>query len=206
MGRRAAFLDRDGVINSYVYNQEFGTVDSPSNAEEFQLLPGVRDAIARFHDIGLLVVVVSNQPGIAKRKFSPEILDATTEKMRRLCDGKIDAVYYCLHHPHAADKRYECDCDCRKPKPGLLLEAAQEWDIDLQASVMIGDGLTDVMAGQRAGARTILVGTRKCYVCAAMDKQGVTPDFCAATLSEAVGIVESMNLSTDFSTRESLRI
>ncbi len=206
MGRRAAFLDRDGLINSYVYNQEFGTVDSPCNAEEFQLLPGVRDAIARFHDIGLLVVVVSNQPGIAKRKFSPEILDATTEKMRRLCDGKIDAVYYCLHHPQAADKRYEDDCDCRKPKPGLLIKAAKEWDIDLQASVMIGDGLTDVMAGQKAGARTILVGARKCYVCAAMDEHRVTPDFCAETLPEAVGVVESMNLSTDVITRESLRI
>jgi len=197
MGRRAAFLDRDGVINSYVYNQEFGTVDSPSNPEEFQLLPGVRDAITRFHNLGLLVVVVSNQPGIAKRKFSPDLLNATTEKMRRLCDGKIDAVYYCLHHPQAADKKYERDCDCRKPKPGLLLEAAAEWDIDLPASVMIGDGLTDVIAGQRAGTRTILLGARKCYVCAAMDERHVAPDFCVKTLSDAVGIVESMNLSVD---------
>jgi D-glycero-D-manno-heptose 1,7-bisphosphate phosphatase len=197
MGRRAAFLDRDGVINSYVYNQEFGTVDSPSNPEEFQLLPGARDAIARFHKLGLLVVVVSNQPGIAKRKFSLEILNATTEKMRSLCADKIDAVYYCLHHPHATDKRYERDCECRKPKPGLLLEAAGEWDIDLRASVMIGDGLTDVMAGQRAGTRTILVGARKCYVCAAMDEHRITPDFCATTLSEAVGIVESISSSAD---------
>ncbi|MGD0096239.1 MAG: HAD family hydrolase [Terracidiphilus sp.] len=195
MSKRAAFLDRDGVINSYVYNQEFGTVDSPNNPEEFLLLPGVRNAIVRFRNLGFLVVVVSNQPGIAKRKFSQEILDATTEKMHRLCDGCIDAVYYCLHHPHAADKRYECDCDCRKPRPGLLLEAAAEWNIDLAASVMIGDGLTDVMAGQRAGTRTILVGARKCYVCAAMDEHRVTPDFCATTLSEAVGIVESLEMT-----------
>lgn len=206
MSRRAVFLDRDGVINSYVYHQEFGTVDSPSNPEEFHLLPGVRDSIGRLHRLGLLVVVVSNQPGIAKRKFTQEILDATTEKMKKLCDGRIDAVYYCLHHPKAVDKRFECDCGCRKPKPGLLWEAAEEWDIDLPASVMIGDGLTDVMAGQRAGTHTILISAKKCYICAAMSEYGVTPDFCASTLPEAVTFIESLDSPGDLVLQRGLHI
>ena len=190
MSTPAVFLDRDGVIDSYVYNSEFGTVDSPSNPDEFELLPGAYDAIQALHAMGLLVVVVSNQPGIAKGKFSPHLLDATTAKMMHECRGKIDAVYYCLHHPHALNPEYKRECECRKPKPGLLLQAAREWQIDLPHSVMIGDGLTDVLAGQRAGARTILISARKCYVCDAMDTHRVKPDYVSSTLLDAVRIVK----------------
>jgi D-glycero-D-manno-heptose 1,7-bisphosphate phosphatase len=189
MGKRAVFLDRDGVINSYVYNPEFGTVDSPSNSDEFQLNLGAPEAISALRSMGLLVIVVSNQPGIAKGKFTPEILDATTAKMLEGCGGNIDDVFYCLHHPQASNPQYLANCNCRKPEPGLLLQAAAKWDIDLAASFMVGDGLTDVLAGRAAGAHTILVGARKCYLCEEMEKYNATPEFFATSLATSVDII-----------------
>ena len=121
----AVFLDRDGVINAYVYNPEFGTVDSPAHPDEFVLLPGVAGAIAELNAIGLPVIVVSNQPGIAKGKFSSALLSAMTEKMHaqtRMEGGAFDAIYYCLHHPQSQLPEYKVNCDCRKPSPGLHLK------------------------------------------------------------------------------------
>ena len=191
MGKPAVFLDRDGVINPYVYNPEFGTVDSPSNPDEFQINPGVPEAIDALHSMGFLIIVVSNQPGIAKGKFTPELLDATTAKMLEGCGGKIDDVYYCLHNPQATNLQYLADCVCRKPKPGLLLQAAAEWEIDVAASFMVGDGLTDVLAGKAAGARTILVNSRKCYLCEEMAKNGAVPDFFVTSLANAVEMIRA---------------
>lgn len=189
MSRRAVFLDRDGVINSYVHNAEFGTVDSPSTPEQFQLIPGVAEAIRKFHSMDLLVIVVSNQPGIAKGKFTRELLDDTTTKMLLACDQNIDDVFYCLHHPQASNSEYRSDCLCRKPKPGLLHEAARKWQIDLEASFMIGDGFSDILAGKAAGTSTILVGSRKCYVCEEARRQSARPDFFAVSLFAAADIV-----------------
>jgi D-glycero-D-manno-heptose 1,7-bisphosphate phosphatase len=189
----AVFLDRDGVINSYVYNAEFGTVDSPSSPSEFNLAPGAGEAIAELNRIGVLVVVVSNQPGIAKGKFSQALLDQVTEKMRSAvaeCGGRIDAVYYCLHHPEAALPAYRISCECRKPRPGLLLQAARELNIDLQRAYMVGDGITDIQAGKAAGSRTIFVGQSKPYILDAFEKHGIEPDFMVSTLANAVKIVK----------------
>jgi HAD superfamily hydrolase (TIGR01662 family) len=104
MSQRAAFLDRDGVINAYVYNSEFGTVDSPANPDEFALLPGAAEAITKLNEAGLLAIVVSNQPGIAKGRFTLKLLETMTEKMKRLVagtGGRLDAVYYCPPIPKA---------------------------------------------------------------------------------------------------------
>lgn len=191
MPNRAVFLDRDGVINSYVYNPEFGTVDSPSNPGEFHLIDGVAAAIQSIRDLGFLAIVVSNQPGIGKGKFTPALLDAITTKMRQACHEMIHDVYYCLHHPHAALPELRADCNCRKPKPGLLLQAAERWDVDLSASYMIGDGLTDIAAGHAAGTSTILVSPRKCYLCDEIDKHGARPDFVVGSLPLALPILQS---------------
>ena len=193
MPRTAIFLDRDGVINPYVYNAEFGTVDSPSSPDEFTLAPGVAEAVAEFNRLGFLVIVVSNQPGIAKGKFTPALLDQVNAKMLAgiaAGGGKLDAVYYCLHHPDAAVPEYRAVCECRKPRPGLLLEAAREWDIDLQNSYMIGDGVTDIEAGRAAGTRTVFVGQSKPYVFEAFEKHGVQPDFMAPSLKAAAEIIK----------------
>ena len=192
LSRRAVFLDRDGVINRMVYDPELGLVDSPQNADQFHLLPGVVDAIRSINEVGFLAVVVSNQPGIAKGKCTFAILEAVSEKMhRQLFDGgaRLDAVYYCLHHPEALLEDYRINCDCRKPKPGLLQKAATELGIHLAASYMIGDGLTDVLAGKAAGCTSIFLGNLKCDICALMDERGARPDFQARDLPEAVDLI-----------------
>ena len=189
---RAVFLDRDGTINAMVYNPEFGLVDSPSNPDEFRLLPGVGEAIRALNEAGFLAVVVSNQPGVAKGKCTPALLEAMTEKMRQgLAESgaRLDAIYYCLHHPEAALPDYRAVCDCRKPKPGLLMRAAQELDIDLGRSFMIGDGITDLVAGQAAGAQTVLVNRRKCYLCDEMTRHQVRPNHVVADLTEAAALI-----------------
>jgi D-sedoheptulose 7-phosphate isomerase len=188
MARKAVFLDRDGVINSYAYNAEFGTVDSPAHPDEFALTSGAAGAIAKLNDAGLLVVVVSNQPGIAKGRFSPALLEAVTDKMERQmreAGAHLDAVYYCLHHPEAKIEEYRVACECRKPKPGLLLQAAHEWEIDLTHSYMVGDGALDVIAGRQAGARTLFVGPRKGYVFSELERQNTWPDAIVNDVCEA---------------------
>jgi D-sedoheptulose 7-phosphate isomerase len=190
---RAVFLDRDGVINAYAYNPEFGTIDSPANPEEFALLPGAAEAIAKLNETGLLAIVVSNQPGIAKGRFTPKLLDAMTEKMKRLvaqAGGKLDAVYYCPHHPEGTIDGHRRTCQCRKPNPGLLHQAAQEWGIDLRESYTVGDGVVDVLAGRKAGTRTVFLSLRRGYVHSELDRQNACPDWIAGNLSEAVELIQ----------------
>lgn len=192
---RAVFLDRDGTINALVYNPDFGLVDSPANPGEFELLPGVGEAIRAINQMGLLAVVISNQPGVAKGKFTLSLLEAVTEKMRlevAKTGGILDAVYYCLHHPEAVRDEYRFNCNCRKPKSGLFLKASQELDIDLSQSYMIGDGITDILAGQAAGATTLFVSSRKCYICDEFSRQGVQFDYIVVDLPQAVEVIQTI--------------
>src|SRR5215216_2408298 len=193
--RRAVFIDRDGVINQMYFHPEFGTVDSPANPDQFELLPGVGESIAGLNRTGLLVIVVSNQPGIAKKKFTPRLLEAMESKMVaeiETAGGKLDAVYNCLHHPEATLAEYRMRCDCRKPEPGLLTRAARLWNIDLARSYMIGDGVTDIVAGRRAGATTLFVSSRKCYNCDSLVNHKAWPDYIVSDLGEAVGVIERL--------------
>jgi D-glycero-D-manno-heptose 1,7-bisphosphate phosphatase len=202
--RAAVFLDRDGVINPMVYNPEFGIVDSPAHPGEFTLMPGVGQAIAMLNGLGLPVIVVSNQPGIAKGHFTQALLEAMTDKMLneiRAQGGMIDAVHHCLHHPNALLEEYRIACDCRKPKPGLLLRAARELEIDLACSYMIGDGVTDVLAGRAAGTATIFVSSRRCYVCDELARQGVQPDYMVSDVWEAAVLIKHI-VQGDLSTFE----
>ncbi len=189
---KAAFLDRDGVINELIYYQEHGIVDSPFSVEQFRLLPGVGEAIKRLRDAGYKIVVISNQPGIAKGNMLEEIFRKIRQKMKdELAEegAYLDGEYYCLHHPEARVEKFRANCECRKPRPGLLLQAAQDMGIDLSRSWMLGDGLTDIRAGKEAGCRTILLGRMKCELCSLMDKENARPDFVATNLTEASGYI-----------------
>jgi D-glycero-D-manno-heptose 1,7-bisphosphate phosphatase len=189
---RAVFLDRDGVLNELVYYPEHGIIDSPFTPEQFKLLPGVAQLINKFRGLGFKVVLVSNQPGIAKGHFSEGVFNQVREKMRQELAKKVaclDGEYYCFHHPEAKIERFRVECECRKPKPGLLLQAAKEMDIDLAGSWMIGDGLTDIQAGKRAGVKTILLGRMKCELCHLMDEEDARPDSIASNLDEVVQII-----------------
>ena len=193
---RAVFLDRDGVINAMVYNTEFGLVDSPANPGEFRLLPDVVEAIHAINQMGFLAVVISNQPGIAKGKFSPALLEAMTSKMIQelaKSQARIDAVYYCYHHPEGQVKEYRQVCECRKPKPGMILKAARELNIVLEQSYFIGDGITDIQAGQAAGTTTMLVyPSSKCNICSELSNRNVRPDHIVDSLIKAVKRIEEL--------------
>lgn len=155
--QKAIFLDRDGTINKYV-----GFL---RNIDDFELLPGVVDAIKEINASGYLAILVTNQPVIARGEVSFEELEVIHNKMETLLGQEgayLDAIYYCPHHPHSgyAGERpeYKVDCTCRKPKPGMLFQAAKEFNIDLSQSWMIGDSENDVKAGQAAGCKTVLIG------------------------------------------------
>lgn len=170
-------------------------MDSPANPDQFDLLPGAGEAIARLNRLGLRVIVVSNQPGIAKGKFTPALLEAIEQKMTSRIEaagGTLAAVYYCLHHPDALLEEYRVRCECRKPQPGLLLRAARDLNIDLPNSYMIGDGVSDIAAGRSAGATTLFVNTRKCYNCEALAGRAAWPDYLVGDLSEAAAVIQKL--------------
>ena len=154
--QKAIFLDRDGTINKYV-----GFL---RNIDDFELIDGVAEAIRKINASGYLAVVVTNQPVIARGEVTYKELEEIHNKMETLLGlegAYLDAIYFCPHHPH---KGYEgeipelkIDCDCRKPKPGLLIRAAQELNIDLSRSYMVGDGENDIKAGKAAGCKTVLI-------------------------------------------------
>jgi D-glycero-D-manno-heptose 1,7-bisphosphate phosphatase len=167
VGRRAVFLDRDGVLNAAVVRN--GRPYPPASVEEVEILPGVEEACTRLRGAGFDLVVVTNQPDVARGT-------QTLEAVRRVNDAllaalPLDEVVICPHDD--AD-----DCDCRKPKPGMLVQAAERRGIDLSASFMVGDRWRDVEAGIRAGCRTLFIDR-------GYDERSVQADVNVADLSEA---------------------
>jgi D-glycero-D-manno-heptose 1,7-bisphosphate phosphatase len=156
----AVFLDRDGVIVELVWDSVDGSYEGPNIGEDVRLAPGAADAIGRIRSLDYRSVVVSNQPGAAKGKAShDDLLDAHAQLVRLLAERgvEIDDYRYCFHHPDSIVPELGRECECRKPRPGMLLAAAADLDLDLSRSWMIGDSETDVEAGRAAGCRTILV-------------------------------------------------
>jgi D-glycero-D-manno-heptose 1,7-bisphosphate phosphatase len=192
---RAVFLDRDGVLNRIVYHRDIGVIDTPFTVGQFTLLPGAARAIREINRLGLKAIVVSNQPGIAKGHFSHRTLDEMTSKLERnlkRAGARLDAIYYCLHHPHAVKRAYRKRCACRKPNPGLLKQAARKFNIALKDSFIIGDSITDIQAGKRAGCRTVLLGNFKCDLCKFMHAKKVKPDYIACDIIHAVALIREM--------------
>lgn len=155
--QKAIFLDRDGTINKYR-----GFL---SNIDDFELCDGVSEAIRKINSSEYLSIVVTNQPVIARGEVSFAQLQEIHNKMETLLghDGAyLDGIYFCPHHPHKGYKgeiaELKFDCDCRKPKPGMLLAAAEKFNIDLTQSWMIGDGENDIFAGKNAGCKTAIIG------------------------------------------------
>ncbi len=156
--QRAIFLDRDGTINKYV-----GFL---RDIRDFELIDGVAEAIGKINRSGYLAIVITNQPVIARGEVTWTGLQQIHNKMETLLGLEgvyLDGIYFCPHHPHRGYAgevpELKFDCDCRKPKPGMILKAAKDFNIDLSQSWMIGDGENDVKAGQAAGCKTALVGS-----------------------------------------------
>ena len=155
MARRAVFLDRDGVL--------IRDSDLLTRCDQVELYACAPQAICQLREAGFAIVVVSNQTVVARGLASEqdvELIHAWIQQLLRISGGgEVDRFYFCPHHPNATLPQYRVACDCRKPRPGMLLRAAQELHLDLGASYMVGDRISDIIAGQRAGCRTILVQT-----------------------------------------------
>jgi D-glycero-D-manno-heptose 1,7-bisphosphate phosphatase len=150
--RRAVFLDRDGVL--------IVDVDHLTAPEDVRVLPRVPQALARLRDAGWRLIVATNQSVVARGWITEERLEEVHRVLLaalRSRGAEIDAVYYCPHHPEGSVAAFRRVCSCRKPNPGMLLRAAEEWNLDLPRCVIVGDAPSDVEAGRRAGCRTVLV-------------------------------------------------
>lgn len=183
--KKAVFLDRDGVIIKDVH-----LLTRPS---ELFILKGVPESLASLKAKNYLLLVVTNQPVVARGLIDEEQVrktnDALASLIRKQSGPALDDFYYCPHHPNATLERYRKICDCRKPNPGMLLEAAKEWNIDLNRSFMIGDRITDIIAGSKAGCKTVLVETGA-HLAPPIETVGpldlsIKPDYTCADLTGA---------------------
>jgi len=181
MRRSAIFIDRDGTL---VHPRHY-----PSRPEELQLYDGVGEALKAFQDVGFRLVVVTNQAGIARGYFTEDDLERMhqylAEELARL-GVNLDAIYYCPHHPDGIVPELAIKCDCRKPHPGMLLQAAKDLKLNVQSSWFVGDILDDIEAGNRAGCRTVLVdlGTERLP-----ERRIRCPDFVARNTLHALRII-----------------
>lgn len=181
--RPAVFLDRDGTIN-----EQMGYIN---HLDRFVVLPGVGQAVSRLNRAGLAVVVVSNQSGVARGYFPEELVGRVNQRMIDLLargGARLDGVYYCPHHPRAELAAYRRECDCRKPKPGLLIKAAVDLGLDLKRSFVVGDRVGDLETARAVGAKAILVltGYGRGEAEFVLPGKNITPDFTAQDLGEAV--------------------
>lgn len=154
---KALFLDRDGVINHMVH-YKYGW-DSPQKTADIKLVGGILEIIIWANRNKILVVEVSNQPGVAKGKMTQRTSDdieSMIHKLLKTRGANIDKIYICPHHPNAVISKYKKACDCRKPKPGLLLRASKELNINLSKSIFVGDKASDAIAGKAACVKTII--------------------------------------------------
>ncbi len=160
IGRAAVFLDRDGVLNELVRDPASGHYESPLIASDVRLISGAADAVGALRAAGFVLVCVTNQPAAAKGKASLDELLAVQRRVGELLAAQgfeLDAWQVCLHHPDGIVPELAHACDCRKPAPGMLLDAARTLELDLAASWMVGDTDADMQAGRAAECRTILI-------------------------------------------------
>ncbi|MCR5357234.1 MAG: HAD-IIIA family hydrolase [Lachnospiraceae bacterium] len=190
----AVFLDRDGVLNEIVYNEDAEQMDSPQKVEQFKAFPEAAAAIKKMKDKGYYVFLATNQPGAAKGKCKLKTLyDINTLFCERLSEqgADIDGVYMCAHYPSMCENTKEefliKKCDCRKPKPGLLLKPKDIYNIDYDNSYMVGDSFTDIVAGQAAGVKTIFIGDLKCDACKKLCD--IEPTHIVRNVTEAAEII-----------------
>ena len=187
---RAVFIDRDGTIS-----EEVGYINHVSR---FRLFPYSAAALKQLHDNGYLAIVITNQAGVARGYFSEEMVQAIHQQMTKDLESsgaRVDAIYYCAHHPTVGEPPYQLDCDCRKPKPGLLLRAAHDYDIDLAKSWMVGDRYSDIELAANAGVKSALVlsGYGRGEWEHQRDNWTIQPDLVAEDLLAAVNQIGNLD-------------
>lgn len=173
----AVFMDRDGTIT-----EEMGYLKEPG---KLRFIPRSAEAIRLLNERGILAIVVSNQSGVARGYFSEETVKKIHSKLKRLLKKEgayLDEIYYCPHHPEFGPSKYRKDCNCRKPKPGMLLKAARRFNLDLKKCYVIGDKVEDIELARNVGARGILVLTGY----GRRSSKRIKPDYIAKNLYQAV--------------------
>jgi D-glycero-D-manno-heptose 1,7-bisphosphate phosphatase len=189
MLKPALFIDRDGTIS-----EEIGYVN---HASRYRVYPYSAAAIRRLNEAGWLAILVTNQAGVARGYFTEDLIrqvhTVLTDELER-GGARLDAIYYCPHHPSAGEPPYRADCDCRKPRPGLITRAAQEFDIDLSRSWMVGDRHSDIQLAHNAGLRGafVLSGYGRGEWEYQRHKWKAQPDLIAEDLPEVVNKVLSV--------------
>jgi len=187
---KAVFFDKDGVLNT---DKGFS-----KNWDNIELYNGVGDIIKYLRDLGFKIFVVTNQTAIARGLLKEDELNETLRIFQSLIlnqnkDAIIDKIYYCSHHPNADVKSYRIDCECRKPKPGMFIQASKEFDIDLKKSFMVGDRVSDIVAGHLAGCITVQCQTGKHnddMIETSLDvKMEIKPDYTINKLEELKNII-----------------
>jgi D-glycero-D-manno-heptose 1,7-bisphosphate phosphatase len=177
---KAIFLDKDGtLIPDIPYNV---------NPDLITIVPNAIEGLKQLSAEGYLLIIISNQAGVARGYFTEDKLPAVEQRIKQLLEKqgvKLSAFYYCPHHPEGTVRRYTDDCYCRKPQPGMLLKAARDHNIDLPSSWMIGDILNDVEAGNRAGCKTVLINN------------GNETEWIAGTLRSPTCISNSINQAAE---------
>ena len=173
--KKAVLLDRDGVINKAIIKN--GLPTSPNSFDELEILPDVKESILRLKKLNFICIVVTNQPDVSRGKFSKDTVIKINNFLKK--EIKLDDIFVCYHD----DKD---NCNCRKPKPGLLLQARKKWNVDFKKSFMIGDRWRDIQAGEKVGCKTIYLDYKY------NEKKPKKPDFVSDSLLNAAHIIEKL--------------
>ena len=186
--KKAAFLDRDGVLNELVPNPATGEYEPPHSPDDLIIFPDVIESLRILQDAGIELFLISNQPDYAKGKTTLENLKAVHAKLDRIVRSegiRFREYYYCYHHPQGKVPEYSFECECRKPKPFFILMAAKRYSIDLSKSWMIGDRDSDIECGKAAGTKTIMIENPQSLKYRTSNQ----PDFTVANLIDALQII-----------------
>lgn len=186
------FIDRDGVINHLVPSKS-ENFDSPQKPKDVKLIEGIIDVIIWVNKHGIPAIEVSNQPGVAKGKMDMktlESIEARVHELLKMSGAVINHVYRCFHHPRGVVTELTKECYCRKPKPGLLIKAAAELNIDLKKSIMLGDNASDVEVGKNAGCKTIIFLHGKDALEKIEKAKKIEADYKITKISEVISILE----------------
>ena len=173
--KKSVFLDRDGVINK-VYIKD-GLPQSPNSLDELKILPGVKESIIKLKKLNFICLMVTNQPDVSRKKIDKNSVIQMNNFLKN--EIALDDIFVCYHDDSD-------NCDCRKPKPGLLLQAGKKWDVDFKKSFMIGDRWKDIQAGEKVGCKTIFLDYKY------NEKKPKKPDFVSDSLLNAAHIIEKL--------------
>lgn len=188
-------MDRDGVVNKMFYDVRLGIIDTPLTLSQVEFVPGIFEFLKSAKKLGYLLVLISSQPGIGIKKLSKKNFEVIKQRINNTLKQhgvKLDGEYYCLHHPFAVLKKYHRNCKCRKPGTLLLEKAVKDFNIDVKKSWLVGDGVFDIMAGDKVGVKTILLANvNEIEYLRVLEErlQGIKPNYLVKNLKEALAVI-----------------